>query len=353
MIDRIREMCVSPNFSVREVIECLNRNGKCIAVVVDEEDRLITTITDGDLRRAILRDIGLETSVNELVGSIPDKPPKPISAPVGSSDEDILALMNEHSIRHVPVLDESERVVDVVCLSDLAKEMSLTAVVMAGGYGTRLGRLTKEMPKPMLKVGDRPILEVIINQLKAAGIRKVNVTTHYRRQAIWDYFQDGQDFGVDIRYVNEDHPLGTAGSLGLVESSRDPLLVINGDVLTRVDYNAMLDFHQDNEADMTVAVRTFELSIPYGVIELEDVMIKDIAEKPVRKYPVNAGIYLVNPDVCRLIPEGESYDMPDLIRELIDMKRRVVGFPVHEYWLDVGHPTDYWQAQEDIRQGRL
>jgi NDP-sugar pyrophosphorylase family protein len=241
-------------------------------------------------------------------------------------------------------------VVDVALLNDLVKEeeLPLRAVVMAGGYGTRLRPITEELPKPMLPIGDRPLLELTLQQLRDAGIKRVNLATHYKRDIIANHFGDGHNFGVKIRYVEEDQPLGTAGALGLIETSEDPLLVINGDVVTRVDFHAMLDFHRHHRADMTVAVRQHEVQLPHGVVETDGLAITGISEKPILRHFMNAGIYLLNPEMCRFVPSGRRYDMTDLISRLIAEGCRVVSFPIREYWLDIGQVEDYQKALRDF-----
>jgi len=194
---------------------------------------------------------------------------------------------------------------------------------------------------------------LIVEQLRNAGIKQVNVATHYRGEMIADHFKDGQDFGVDISYVQEDQPLGTVGALSLLEESDDPLLVINGDILTRVDFRAMLDFHREQNADLTIAVKLYEFSVPYGVINTNGVMVTGISEKPVVRQFINAGIYLLNPSVRRLIPNGEPYDIPELIEQLLKAGRPIVSFPVREYWLDIGKADHYDQARADIANGRF
>ena len=353
---QLAEFLVTPDSSMREVMACIDRNTKGIALVVDDERCLIGTITDGDIRRAILAGMDLDLPIQKLLEERTSTTyPQPITAPIGTPDAELLRLMNEHTIRQAPLLDEHGRVVDMVLLSDLVKEyeLPLTAVVMAGGYGTRLRPLTEELPKPMLPVGDRPLLELIIEQLHQAGIRRVNVSTHYKGEIIAGHFGDGRDFGVEIRYVKEDQPLGTAGALGLLDASDEPLLVINGDILTRIDFRAMLDYHREQQADMTVAVRQHEFRVPYGVIEADGVAITGISEKPVVRHFINAGIYLLNPEVCRFIPNGQSYDMPDLISRLVADGHRVVSFPVREYWLDIGQVEDYQKALTDIENGEV
>ena len=205
----------------------------------------------------------------------------------------------------------------------------------------------------MLSVGGRPLMEVILEQLRQVGIRRVNLATHYKGEMISEHFGDGKDFGVEIRYVEEDQPLGTAGALSLMGESHEPILVMNGDILTRVDFRAMLEFHRNHQADMTVAVRRYEFSVPYGVVESDGVAVIGISEKPVVQHLINAGIYLLNPEVCQLIPKGQRYDMPDLITRMVGEGQRVISFPVHEYWLDIGRVEDYRRALNDIKSGKV
>lgn len=345
----IKEFLISPDKSIRQAIATIDANAKGIALVTDNQTHLIATITDGDIRRAIISGTDLDAPLTSLIG---EKKSKPVTALVGTPEPNLLHLMTENSIRQIPLIDSENKVVDIALLSDLVKdyELPLSAVVMAGGFGTRLRPLTDNIPKPMLPLGDKPILERTIEQLRKAGIHRLNVTTHYLGEVITKHFGDGKDFGVDIEYVKEEQPLGTAGSLSLLKPPQEPLLVMNGDIVTKLDFRALLNYHQENEADMTVGVKQEEFQIPYGEVETDGVLITGITEKPIKRYFINAGIYLLNPDVCQLIPSNEPYDMPSLIQELISRGRRVVSFPIHEYWLDIGKHPDYQKAMSDIEQ---
>lgn len=356
MTPELVKLVVSPKSSIREVMECIDRSGRGIALVLDDERHLMATVTDGDIRRAILSGMDLELEIGTLLERrAPAFDFGPLTALLGTPDPDLLHTMTETGVRHIPLVDQDGRVADVALLSELVKEyeLPLRAVVMAGGYGTRLRPLTDDMPKPMLRVGSRPLLELIVEQLRQAGIRQVNVATHYKSEMIADHFRDGSDFGVDIRYVKEYQPLGTAGAISLIEESDEPLLVMNGDILTRVDFRSMLNFHREHNADLTVAVRQYEFSVPYGVIETDGSTVKSISEKPIVRHFINAGIYLLNPSVCRLVPNQQSYDIPDLINLLLKEGRPVVSFPIREYWLDIGKADHYNQAQADLASGRF
>jgi len=351
----LANLTVSPKATMREVMECIDRSGKGIVLVLDGSNRLIGTVTDGDLRRAVLAGVNVDHPVDEVLAYRRTLLGTAQTAPVGTPDDALLHMMNETGMRQIPLTDSESRVVDVAFLNELVKEYEfpLRAVVMAGGFGTRLRPLTDDLPKPMLPVGSKPLLELILNQLRDAGIKHVNVATHYRADLIADHFKDGQDFGLDIRYVREDQPLGTAGALGLLEESDDPLVVINGDILTRVDFRAMHSFHREHGADLTIGVRQYEFRVPYGVVNTDGVVVTGISEKPVLRQFINAGIYLLDPSVSRLVPNRQRYDLPELIERLLAGNRRVVSFPIREYWLDIGRADHYDQAQADVAAGRF
>lgn len=353
---RLASLCVSPSETLLQVMEQINKNGQGIALLVEEDGRLVATITDGDLRRAILAGMDLHHPVREWRARFGKA--KPVTAAAGASRRELLRTMRKLELRHIPLLDPSGRVVDLACLSELASTrgsdvLALSAVVMAGGEGSRLRPLTDEIPKPLLPVGDTPVVERIVHQLREAGIRRVNLATRYKADAFTDHFGDGTAFGVAINHVTEDEPLGTAGVLGTLRASQEPLLVVNGDILTRLNYRAFVEFHRDNQANMTVGLRRYEVRVPYGVVQVEGTVVCGLEEKPTQKLFVNAGIYLVEPSALAYVPAGKRFDMTDLIAALLADGRRVVGFPIGEYWLDIGQPEDYEQAQLDAKAGVL
>jgi dTDP-glucose pyrophosphorylase len=354
-MDNLEQLLIQSGASVRKVIETIDHSGTGIVLLVDDERHLIGTITDGDVRRAILDGVCVDATATVLLDYRPREYQQPTVAMIGTARSEVLRLMQARAIRQVPILDDEGRVVDLVLRSEFVDqtELPLSAMVMAGGYGIRLRPLTEDVPKPMLSVGNRPLMERIIEQLRASGIQRVSVATHYKPEVIAEHFGNGDRFGVQINYVNEEQPLGTAGALGLMEAPQEPLLVINGDILTQLNFQAMLDFHQDHRADMTVAVRKYEFQVPYGVVETTGVRISRLVEKPSLDFFVNAGIYLLEPIVYRYIPNGRRFDMTDLIECLLAGERRVVSFPIREYWLDIGQYADYEQAQDDLRNGRL
>ena len=352
MYTDLTKLCVGQRISILDAINRMDASALGIVLVVDDERRLVGTITDGDVRRAMLANMDFEQPVSVLLARKADSRfSRPIAAPVGADRSTYLSLLQKHSIMHLPLVDESGRVAGLIKLDDFVPDrmLSLQAVVMAGGRGNRMRPLTEELPKPMLPIGDRPLMEIIIGQLRDAGIKRVNVATHHKSEKITNHFGDGSNFGVEIAYVTEDRPLGTAGALGLMNSPEETILVINGDILTQVDFRSMVAFHREQRADLTMAVRQYDLQVPYGVVESKGPSVQRLREKPCLNFLVNAGIYLLEPLVHRFIPNGESFDMTDLIQRLLDEGRNVVSFPIREYWLDIGLPDDYHQAQKDAK----
>lgn len=351
----LQSLFISPDHSIRAAMACIDRGACGIALVVDQERRLLGTITDGDVRRAVLAGTDLESPVSVLLArKISTQYPKPVTSQLGAKRETLLELLHKNVLRQLPILDNDGKVVDLVMVDDLipTQDLQLQAVIMAGGLGTRLRPLTEDLPKPMLPLGGKPLMELVIEQLRQVGIRRVNVTTHYKPGKISDHFGDGSSFGVELNYVNEDKPLGTGGALGLIDAPTEPMLVINGDILTKVDFRAMLAYHQEQHAVMTVGVRQYDIKVPYGVIECEGPRVCALKEKPQMHFLVNAGVYLLEPKVYEFIPNGEHFNMTDLIRWLLDSDHIVASFPIIEYWLDIGQLADYEQAQNDMKQRR-
>ena len=352
----VEAFCVALDSSLETAMATIDRDGEGIALVTGADGILLGTLTDGDIRRALLSGAEMSVPVSQLLAAkAKTRFAKPLTAPAATSDDDLLRLMNEHELRHVPLLNERSQVVDLALLRTLVRDHSLpvTGVVMAGGAGQRMRPLTLDTPKPMLPVGEKPLMERIVEQMRQSGIGRICVTMHYMPEKITDHFGNGSRFGVAIDYVTEDQPLGTAGALRLLEHSGAPLLVMNGDILSQIDFRAMLDYHREASAELTMAVRKHEMVVPFGVVECSGSRVTDLVEKPRREMLVNAGIYLVEPSLLPIIPEGRRFDMTDLIRAALDTGRRVEAFPMRESWLDVGSPEDYEKAQADHQAGRL
>jgi dTDP-glucose pyrophosphorylase/predicted transcriptional regulator len=346
---RLANVIISPTVSVAEAVALLDRAGTGALVLCTNGRTLCGLLTDGDIRRAILQGKSMDAPCMTIASKTP------VVAPRSISKSRVLHLMNQHDIHHLPVVDEENRVVAFWLRKDLVPDVSLdlSAVIMAGGYGKRLLPLTENVPKPMLPVGDRPLLELTIEQLRRSGIREVSLTTHYLPECIVSHFGDGAEFGVNLRYLKEDHPMGTAGGLKQMKRPDGTFLVINGDILTGVPFSEMLVYHRKHEAALTVGVRKYDVQVPFGVVECEDVRITKLQEKPSLSFFINAGTYLLEPSAWDYIPEGRPFDMTDLMQKLIEAGRPVVGFPIMEYWLDVGQHEDYQKAQADVLKGRV
>lgn len=349
----LEKLCIDLTGTLRNAVSVLDQNRIGIVLVVDAQQHLIGTITDGDVRRAILANLDMDgplTAVLERKAGTPVA--RPITAQPGEEPSSYLELLQNHKIQNLPILNKDGRVVGLVTRDEFFSNsiLPLQAVVMAGGLGTRLRPLTEDIPKPMLPVGDRPLMEIIIEQLRDAGIQRVNIATHHKSERITSHFGDGRQFGIEVRYVAEDRPLGTAGALGLMEPPQNTLLVINGDILTEINFRSMLDYHREHAADVTVGVRKYDFKLPYGMVQCEGAVVRGLTEKPLLECFVNAGIYLLEPTVHQFIPNGTNFDMTDLIETLLEHDRHVVAFPILEYWLDVGQHDDYARAQADIKE---
>lgn len=341
-----RNALVSRGVSLEQAIEVLDKAALRIALVVDETGTLLGTLTDGDVRRALLKHLPLDTTVDEVMNA------NPKTAEQGWTESRILALMEQHELLQLPLVDSAKRVVGLANLHDLLNKHrhDNPVFLMAGGFGTRLRPLTNNCPKPMLKVGDKPILEQILQNFVDAGFHRFYISTHYMPEVIRDYFGNGEKWGVSIQYVHEEEPLGTGGALGLLphEEIDLPLFMMNGDLLTSMNIQSFLEFHENHQSIATMCVREYEHQVPYGVITSEGTQIKSMVEKPVHKFFVNAGIYLLNPELVESVERGTRIDMPTLLEQHIDAGKPVNMFPIHEYWLDIGRMDDFNRAQIDV-----
>lgn len=340
-----RRTVVPADASLIEAINTINETATQIALVLDDSGRLLGTLTDGDVRRAVLRGV-----VNSRVDEIMNR--KPMTVPVESTREHLLALMRQYTYHHLPLVDNTGVVVGLASLDELVGVLprSNWVVLMAGGLGKRLRPLTENCPKPMLNVGGRPILETIVEGFAEQGYRRFYFSVNFKAEQIKDYFGDGSKWGVEVRYLHETTELGTAGALSLLpEVPREPMLVMNGDLLTKLNIDSLLKFHSEHGATATMAVRAHEYQVPFGVVHMDEFNIRSIVEKPSHNYFVNAGIYALSPEVLDLIPKNQFFDMPSLYQKLIERERVVKAFPMKEYWLDIGRLHDFERAQEDYR----
>lgn len=339
-----QKILLSPSATIRKALKIIDSGSMKIALVADDNQKLLGTLSDGDLRRAILGG----GSVDDLVETIYCR--SPTICGINDSREKILQLAVAHKVYQIPVVDDDGRVVGVAEVDELLKPVHRAnkVVLMAGGLGTRLSPLTDNTPKPMLQVGSKPILETIVENFSKHGYTDIILSVNYKSHVIEDYFGDGADFGVDIEYVHETKRMGTAGALALLRDQlTEPFFVMNGDLLTNVNFEHMHDFHLSHNADATMAVREYDFQVPYGVVGVEGGRIVSIEEKPIHKFFVSAGIYMLSPQSLKHIPENEFFDMPTLFERLVAENYNAASFPIKEYWLDIGRMGDYEKANSE------
>jgi len=338
-------MLVSAESPIRDAVLAIDRGVRQIALVVDDRSRLVASVTDGDVRRGLLRGLTLESPVNQIMRH------KPAALPQGLDRQSALRLMQRLKVHHVPVVDELGVVVDLIWINDAVglTPIDNEVIIMAGGLGTRLRPLTDHVPKPMLSIGERPLLEHIVGQFAEQGFRNFTLSINYRGDVVRDHFKDGNDLGVNIKYIEEHERLGTAGALSLLPSPPDaPVIVMNGDLLTNVSFSALLKFHADTGSVATMCAREYEFQVPYGVVEFSGVRFDKIVEKPTYKQFVNAGIYVLSPKALSLLERGVARDMPDLFDAFTASNLKASVFPVSEYWLDIGRIEDLERAREEF-----
>ena len=332
------------NSSIKEALNIIDKGAIRVAIVVDEQDKFLGLIADGDIRRALLKGYTLENSIENIYCSTP------VTAKSSDSKDKIIQKAIKNQVYQIPILDEENYLVDIVNLSSLLSISTKRnrVILMAGGLGTRLRPLTEDTPKPMLKVGNKPILETIIRNFANHGFVNITISLNYKGDIIKDYFKDGSELGVNIDYIEENTRLGTAGALSLLKNKpNEPFFVMNADLLTDVNFSHLLDFHSYANANATMCVREYDYQIPYGVVETNEDNITSIVEKPIKKFFVNAGIYILSPNIFEFIPKDEFFDMPTLFNILIEKQKKVLSFPIHEYWLDIGRMSDFEQAQNE------
>jgi dTDP-glucose pyrophosphorylase len=349
--EKIRGACAPPSFTLRQALGLLEQNHREIVLVVDEAGRLLGTLTDGDARRAVLKGLGLDHPVAQIMCD------SPVVGRPQMSRRECMNLMKKHRILQLPILGAEGAVVDLLLLSEMVQDAQAgaKAVIMAGGNGSRLRPLTNEIPKPLLPVAGKPILELIVDQLLETGINTIFVTTHYKAEQIENHFRAPAFAGVDLRFVREREPLGTAGSLRLIRDQLDgPFLLMNADILTRLSFAELLAAHRARGASVTLAVKEQELQIPYGVVESDgEGGVRRLVEKPLLSFSFNIGIYAISPEALDHLAAEGPFDVTDLIAALLKKGLRVCDYPVNDYWIDIGRLADYEKACEDVLQNRF
>lgn len=328
----------SPDSSIRDVLRLIDRYGRGIAVVVGRDRKVVGTVSDGDVRRAILRGVDLDESVRDVMNI------HPVVVRKGTSPEVLGRIVSEQKIRQIPVVDRRGRFETLWFMDQQSIHSPVydtPVVIFAGGVGRRLRPVTLQVPKALLPVKGRPILGRLLEHVASLGFRNVHLCVGYKAPMIRGKFGDGKSLGLDLRYVKERNPRGTAGALSMIREIDQPeVIAMNGDLVTEVDLRRMLEFHQDHRNAATIGVKTYALEIPYGVVELYHDRVLGLQEKPQHRVFVNAGLYVLSSQILRDVPRRGRYDMTDLIHQQIGRGRRIGSFPIHEEWSDVGRLED-------------
>lgn len=340
-----KKTLISPSEPIMEALRIIDDSALQIALVVDHHSKLLGVVTDGDIRRGILKGVHIDAPVSSImysdytfVGTKADK-------------DEIISIMREKELLQIPVLDEQGCVVGLKILVDMINmpRAENWVVLMAGGHGNRLLPLTNDCPKPLLKLNGKPILEIILENLIAHGFTKYFISVNYKAEMIEDHFEDGSKWGIDIEYLREEKALGTAGALGLLKRRpTSPFIVMNSDLLTNINFSQLLDFHKVHKAAATMCVRDYRFQVPFGVVSLDQFSLRSIDEKPTHNFFVNAGIYVLSPESLNFIPKGILYDMTALFQDLVKSGHDAVAFPIREYWLDIGRFDDFEKANAEF-----
>ena len=344
-MDDWEKILVRPDSTLRDALEVINENSSRVVYVVDDQKTLQGVVTDGDIRRGLLDNVSLESEIADVMNQ------EAVIASKLTTRSERVALMERESILSVPIVDDRVIVgIEMLQELDSSQKYDNPVFIMAGGFGTRLRPMTDNCPKPMLKVGGRPLLETLLLNFIEAGFVNFYISTHYLPEVIQEYFGSGYDWGIKITYVHEEIPLGTGGALGMLpdDISKLPMILMNGDVLTKVDFQSLLQSHEESNAVATICTRQYEYQIPYGVIESNSGRITKMVEKPTYQYFINAGIYVLNQEVIAGVDSNQRIDLPSYLDEYLAKGCHVAMYPLHEYWLDIGRLEDFERAQKDI-----
>ena len=333
----INKLKINENDSVKKALSIINNGTIKMAFVVNKKDKLVGTLSDGDIRRGLLRGININSSIFSIINK------KPLVGKDTETKEKLFRIAKIKKINQIPIINNKGKVIDILPFNYFNEEKLRVnkIVIMAGGRGRRLMPLTKDTPKPMLKVKNKPILQNIIENFKNCGFKDFIICVNYKKKKIQNFFKNGNSLGVNIEYIEEKKKMGTIGALSLIkEKFTEPLFVINGDLITNLKFEKMMDFHKKNNSIITMGIKEHEINCAYGEVKLKNEYIHSINEKPSHKFFINTGIYILNPSCIRLIPK-KFFDMPNLIDRLISKKKKIISFPLNENWNDIGTPKDY------------
>ena len=345
MTDLLKSLTVRPDATLLEAMGVINSGAKQVALVIDETGRLLATVTDGDIRRGLLRGVGLDEPVSDVMHT------QFTAVSVTQGRDAARRVMQERSLHHVPIIDPNGRLVDLAHVNDVAgiSRRETQVILMAGGLGTRLRPLTETLPKPMLQIGGRPILEIILNNLIDQGFHNFTLSLNYKAEMIEEHFGDGSEMGASIKYLREDRRMGTAGALSLLpERPSAPFIVMNGDLLTTLKFGVLVDFHGETGSRATMCAREFNMVVPFGVVEFDGTKFRSIVEKPVHSHFVNAGIYVLSPEALDHLEPDQPCDMPDLFDRIALNGDSASVYPVAEYWIDIGRLDDLERARSEF-----
>jgi dTDP-glucose pyrophosphorylase/predicted transcriptional regulator len=340
MLNNWRKTILNPISSISDAIYTLNKYGLGIILVTNDDHQLIGTITDGDIRRALIKHTSLNTSILNIMCK------KPLTAHYKTKNNELLKIFSEHSIMQIPLINENNKIVGVKTLQSFLsrKKNDNPVFIMAGGFGKRLIPLTENIPKPMLKIGGQPILEKIIKKFIDAGFYNFYISTFYKSHVIKEYFQNGSDWNVSIKYIEESKPLGTAGALSLLpyKNFKSPIIMINGDLITDLDINNIIYYHNQEQNVITIGAKKYEIEVPYGVIETKEKnQVTSIVEKPKQNFFINAGIYVIEPNIIKKLDRDKLIDMPNWINKIVADKYKISIFPIFEDWVDIGDRNEF------------
>jgi len=336
MIKDWKKSIISENSILSQALKAISANKFKVAVIINKKKNVLGLLTDGDIRRALLNEKSLKSKALNVASQCP------LIIPENPNYKKIKQLMTKNNILQLPVVDKNNKIINIISskeLHSLGYKKNNSILIMAGGFGKRLLPLTKTIPKPLLRIGKERILDKIIENIKTYNFKKIYISVHYLSKKISNHAKSKKNWNIKVDIIKEKNPLGTAGCLYFLKNKLNfPLIVMNGDIITNLNYEEMLNAHNKNKSDITVALLTHKINIPFAVLETEDIKINDICEKPTISKNINAGIYIINPTIInKFCKKPKFLDMPDLIKLAIKNKKKVHAFPIHEDWDDVGN----------------
>ena len=347
VVNEHKSHCIQLTSTAREALKILDQlpDNEIRTLFVLDKNRMVGTLTDGDIRRGLLKDREISESVSLYMNA------NFRSLKWNEISPENLSKFRKDDIWFLPVLNDENEIVQIVNLKNIRTIIPTVALIMAGGRGERLRPLTDTLPKPMLTVNNKPIIEINIDRLISFGIKEFYISVRYLKEKIIEYFGDGSSKNISIKYIDEKEPLGTLGASSLIDNIvYDQLLVMNSDILTNIDFEDFFNFYQSKNAVMCTASIPYNVQVPYGIMQLDGAdFVTGLVEKPTYTYYANAGIYFISRDILKMVPKGIAFNATDLMEQLIQKKQKLVQYPILQYWLDIGKYDDYVRAQQDYK----